>query len=392
MSTLEKAVGEWVMAGCSVAPALPGKKRPMTPTASWQGIASGEDDPVAIEWTVAQIRQGHADGIGIFCGLASGGVECLETDGDQSGLLMAAAAVASDRGIADLWHRVMISGCVETTPSGGRHHYLRVTDGPCLGNMKLALPAPAGDPIADAKATAETRGQGGWVVVAPSAGRTHPSRLPYSFVAGSPATIPDVTALERDALYDVIRGQCRGRREVARPATLPPANGDPNSIGNQFAAATTWADVLEGAGWRFSHADASREFWTRPGKDDGVSAVTGGDLDVCYAFSSSTSLFQEGAAFGRFRAFVRLHFADDYRAATKYLARCREAGFSFAAVARGMAPHTNNTGTVAGEGSDFTPRRPDDVRQSRIGRANQRPRPIQRPRPAGRAVRDRRMG
>ena len=366
LKQLERAAGQWAMAGAAIALASPGKKLPITPAGGyWRDIARGDKSPPSLEWIVAQLRRGRADGIGVICGVASGNLEMVETDGDQSALLDAAAVVAAERGLHDLWHRVMVAGCVERTPSGGRHHYLRVTDGRCRGNRKLALPKPIGDKETNLKATVETRGQGGWVVCAPSFGRTHPTGLPYEFVSGSPADIPDVTAAERDALYNVLRSQCKRPKSLRRKIQCV-AELKPGSLGERFAASTTWADILLPVGWTYSHDDlnAANEvvsYWVRPKKTDGgVSAVTGGrgNGDTLYVFTSTTPLHIENVdiqpQWDRYSVFAVLHFDGNLKAATRYIARLSDAGLSFSDIARGAAAAfkrvatKNNASTVAG--------------------------------------------
>ena len=49
----------------------------------------------------------------------------------------------------------------------------------------------------------ETRGKGGFMVVAPSHGTVHPTGKPYVMVQGGPATIATVTAAELETLHDL---------------------------------------------------------------------------------------------------------------------------------------------------------------------------------------------
>ena len=56
-----------------------------------------------------------------------------------------------------------------------------------------------------AEALIETRGMSGFVVLAPSHGRVHPTGRPYAVLAGSVATIATVTPEEREALFALAR-------------------------------------------------------------------------------------------------------------------------------------------------------------------------------------------
>jgi len=68
-------------------------------------------------------------------------------------------------------------------------------------------------PAADAagKVRIETRGEGGYVVVAPSYGDVHPTGTPY-ISTGEAAAIVTLTADERDTLLSVARSLDRRER------------------------------------------------------------------------------------------------------------------------------------------------------------------------------------
>ena len=356
MSSVEEVVracGCWAMAGAVVAPAIPGCKTPMThlPGNQWRGIADGRCEPPPLEWTVEKLRSGEADGIGIFCGSVSGGLEMAETDTADPRYLEAVAATAQARGLGDLWHR-LVTGCVEVTPSGGRHHFMFIDGGPCRCNRKLSFPAPTGNPETDNKATGETRGQGGWVVVAPSFGRTHATGRPYQFIAGSPATIPTFTPEQRDALYGCFIAQCQRPPAPPKPAAAY-RQCEGQRIGDRFTRGTTWQQVLGPHGWASVGEVTNREGqvvteWSRPGREGQRSAVTGGHRDVLVTFSTATAFTEYGELPGvpgtgyrgyeRFAAYVVLRHSGNYKAATAYLHECRQAGLTWPQIAEGRRP------------------------------------------------------
>jgi hypothetical protein len=165
----------------------------------WGRIATGDLERLTPQQIAAYVRSGRADGIGVICGRASGGMMMLEAEGRARVLLPKVRGAAIQQGSLELLER--LAGCVDESPSGGIHFYLRVTGGPTPGNDILAA-----RPTADGKEVLfETRGQGGWSVVAPSSGRTHKSGKPYRFLRGSPACIPTFTVDELERLLAVFR-------------------------------------------------------------------------------------------------------------------------------------------------------------------------------------------
>src|SRR6266566_643960 len=83
-------------------------------------------------------------------------------------------------------------GYEETTPAGGRHLLYRCND--MAGNQKLAVrPAPEPQKM---KTLIETRGEGGFIIIAPSRGTVHPSGKPYMLLRGNVAKIQTITGEE----------------------------------------------------------------------------------------------------------------------------------------------------------------------------------------------------
>jgi hypothetical protein len=101
------------------------------------------------------------------------------------------------------------------------------------------------------------------------------------------------------------------------------ANGE--QPGTDFNNRVSWAEILEPAGWKIARQRDKEICWTRPGKNDGVSATTGyckGDKsgDLLYIFSSNAPPFESGTSYSKFYAFAILNHAGDFSAAAKDLA------------------------------------------------------------------------
>lgn len=309
----------WHDNGACVLPARENKR----PAGNWKDYQSNRPSRKELEHMLT-----NAEGIGIVCGTVSGGIELLELEGRAvtAGHGPRLAALLADHGLEDLWRRIT-NGYVEATPSGGVHYLYRV-NGTSRGNTKLARDAQ-GDVLI------ETRGEGGWVVIAPSAGRTHPTGGAWSRLVGGPDTIPTITSDERDALHAIatMLDATPPRDEPEQPAatgvlahidahTEHPAGKRP---GDDFNARATWDDILTPHGWQRAHRLGRGHAWTRPGKHvrDGISATTNQStdgIDRLYVFSSSTE-FEIETPYTKFAAYTLLEHGGDYQAAAKALAK-----------------------------------------------------------------------
>lgn len=298
-------------AGCTVVPTR--KDGGKAPAGKWKDYQTTPPtgDQIA-DWFA---RQGHT-GIGIITGKASRSVEMLELEGRavEAGLLTAIEDLAINSGLAELYDRIT-QGWSERTPSGGIHWYYRITDGIVPGNTKLANDH-------DGLCLAETRGEGGFSVVAPSHGNVHPTGEPWTILNGGPKTMATVTFAEREAFCALFRAFGTGEqapeqapeRQAVEPAGLRP--------GDDYNARASWDDILLPHGWTKAYTAAGVTYWVRPGKDarDGISATTGrNDGDNLFVFSSST-VFTTEKAYSKFAAYALLEHNGDYRQAATTLA------------------------------------------------------------------------
>lgn len=302
-------------AGCCVIPTRPDGTK--APAVDWKQYQHHHPTPQDL-W--AWFNGSTYDGLGIVCGTVSGGLEMLELEGRALHLAAQLSQLLTDHGAQDLWARLN-TGYLERTPSGGIHWLYRVIDGAPRGNTKLARRPGEGTTV---DVLIETRGEGGFVVVAPSAGRTHPTGQAWTMLAGGPSTIPNITAAERDLLYDVARLLDEmPAREAPTATTAPtPAYSGDMRPGDDYNTRASWDDILAPHGWQRVRRDGQGWAWVRPGKEarDGISATTGkaDDADRLYVFTSSTT-FEQEIPYSKFAAFAHLEHGDDYAAATKAL-------------------------------------------------------------------------
>ena len=296
----------WQAAGYTPVPTkTDGSKHPPRPMGQIQHHPATPDD-------VRRDFAGTTDGIGLVTGDASSQLEMLEVEGRALHLTTELATLMADNGFGDLWARVN-NGYVEASPSGGIHWHYRV-DGPARPNTKLASrPATpdelAANPGEKIKVLIETRGKGGFTVIAPSSGRTHPTGKAWVVLTGSMASIPTLTVDERDALYAIagILDQLPVIDAPASRAATPRGPGDQVRPGDDYNTRAAWADILGPLGWTMTKRFTPTCYgWTRPGKNprDGISATTGrNDGDNLYVFSSSTQFTCE-TPYSKFGAYT----------------------------------------------------------------------------------------
>ena len=272
-----------------------GSKRPLGDWEQWQHKLPAPQEVAA--WFA------HCDGYGVVCGRISGGLETLDFD---DGALFAPWCTLVE---------VMAPGLVarlprDETPRLGHHVYWRCAE--IAGNMKLAR-AQDGK-----KALIETRGEGGFIVVPPTAARYHEKQKPYRMLRGDLAAIPEITPQERAILLEAATTFNQYTPRIVEAPKEPGANAG-NRPGDKWAAAHTWADILEPHGWRALSQRGQTIYWQRPGKDGpGNSATTGHNgHDILYVFSSNAAPFESEAGYSKFTAYAFLNHGGNFTAATK---------------------------------------------------------------------------
>jgi hypothetical protein len=257
--------------------------------------------------------RGRQTGNGVATGV--GGLELFEFDDRATYEAFKAAAIAI--GLGDLVERIE-AGYLETTPGGGIHWFYACDEiRPCT---KLAERFIPGEPH-KRKTLIETKGQGGFAIVAPSNGKVHPTGGAYRLLRGRPDLIATISASERAALWDLGGSfdeiEAPEVQKAAQEAKKPAPDG--TRPGDLYSAEHSWEDILEPLGWTKHHARGDVIYWTRPGKDEGISATTG-HCKGLYVFSTSTS-FEPRHSYTKFGAYTRLHHSGDHGAAARELAK-----------------------------------------------------------------------
>ena len=338
--SIADAAQAWRRSGVSVFPILKsGQKKPAVQWKPYQAQAPTLDQ-VDAWW-----GNGQEYGLALVCGAVSGQLEMLELEGRVAGdkLAMARIETALDAaGIRDIWDHLN-DGYLEVSPYGGVHLLYRISDHPVPGNTKLASRPALPEELTEQERSllainpakvflrvlAETRGEGGYVITAPTSGLCHPSGEPWRLIVGEYGALPTITWAQRELLHKVLHEtlDCSPAPEAATIATSPglaTVRGSGASVtpGDDFEARTDWAEIL--VGWTLESTRGRERYWTRPGKDprDGISATTGRDpgRDRLYVFSTSTE-FKPETSYTKFGAFALLNFGGDHHAAAQELVR-----------------------------------------------------------------------
>ncbi len=257
-------------AGISVLP-VTSEKRPAL--RRWKDFQSQIPTTAELnDWFSAQ----NPHGVGIICGKVSGGLEVIDLDSknDPSGTLNASAEAAIRELAPGLWERFVI----ERSRSGGLHLYFRSPNPG--GNHKLARWP---DNKGQLKEIAETRGEGGYVVCAPSPG--------YDLIQGQLDSPPMLTAEQREDLLAAVRSLDRSPPEPAQPQPSKATHTNAQTPFDDFNQRGDALGLLVRHGWAIGEelADGKR-YLRRPGKTEkGCSATWN------YAGRGTLSVFSSNA-------------------------------------------------------------------------------------------------
>lgn len=280
----------------SVIPILPGTKRPAI--AKWEPFQKER-------MTDAEARKRFINGcqVALVGGAVSGNLECLDFDNPdlfQPYLDTLESVNPELHGKLTTWQH---------TPSGGYHIIVRCAE-PVHGNLKLAMSKPYQDGQGHRRQDVyiETRGQGGYFLVAPSKGYCLHGKL---------SEIPVVTMDELDLLHGIARSFDEGgQQEQKQPSRCDSSAGD--RPGDRFNRENDWRTLLESEGWRYIKTVGDREQWQRPGKEGNEISATLHPEQGLFVFSTSTPL-PDRKPLDKFGFYAYSRFNGDLSAAAKNL-------------------------------------------------------------------------
>jgi hypothetical protein len=301
---------------CPIRPSLDGSKAPLGKWAAYQKVRP----------TRELIAQWYAPGypaLGTVTGKVARGLEAFEFD-DKASRYQLFKDAAQAAGLGNLVECIG-AGYLERSPSGGIHWLYRCPDLEELdGNTKLARRLKRPEEMTHDKdnyqTLIETRGEGGFIILAPSHGPVHPTGKPYELLRGGFTTIATITPEERRELWRLAQ-----RFDEVPPshdvhALKPPTSTPGGRPGDDFNARAAWRDILEPHGWVLIYDREGIDYWRRPGKDRGISATTDYQASgLLYVFSTSTA-FESERGYSKFAAYALLKHGGDFKAAAHDLA------------------------------------------------------------------------
>jgi energy-coupling factor transporter ATP-binding protein EcfA2 len=244
-------------------------------------------------------------GVGVVTGTASGGLMCLDFDVPE--LFEQFMEIAQATGLGPLVDKVA-AGWSDETPSRGVHLFWQCDDP--FGNVKLAESPERETEI-------ETRGNGGFAVL----DCVHPDGRPYKRLQGGPGSVERISRDEQESIFQIARSFNRHQR----PAIEPPSSNSERATtgdrpGDVYARSTDHRQLLESHGWTLVYARGSDEYWRRPGKSHGISAVYHCETRLLVVFSTSTA-FETERGYGPFSVYTMLNHNGDYAASARDLAQ-----------------------------------------------------------------------
>lgn len=237
--------------------------------------------------------QGSYEKIGMACGAASGGVEVIDCDlkNDPDKIIFNEFIETVKYMDPDLLPKL----CVQGTMNGGFHFVYKCEA--IEGNKKLARNTSK-------ECVLETRGEGGYVVIAPSPG--------YKLKAGSSLTaIPTITAEERELLFFVARQVDRAPMEELPQIKDAKKKGTGLSVFEDYNENGDCSEVIAES-WKRVGAHNGNTFYQRPGSKNKWGATYHGGLRVFYVFTSSTE-FSQDKGYNNAQVYTLLKCGGDYK-------------------------------------------------------------------------------
>lgn len=198
---------------------------------------------------------------------------------DLTGVMYKQLAHAIKYTLPEVWDKLV----VQRTSNGGYHFIYKCPQ--IGGNTTLARRVAASPELAlgeREKTLIETRGEGGYILIAPSIG--------YQFIKGTPEDITTITADERAELMAICRSFNK-IHEIDLTGISKAKQTDPESPWNVFNNQHDWTyirDELVRAGWEMLREDDERLFVLRPGAGSKTSGAIWKASNIMFLFSTST--------------------------------------------------------------------------------------------------------
>lgn len=235
--------------------------------------------------------------IGVVCGKASDNLEAIDIDPKHWEGIGVQALVTLQQTNPELYDKLVI----DNTPSGGIHLCYRCEE-PVSGNTKLAYKE------GEKEAGIETRGQGGYIIFPPGLG----------YKKKQDVQMPRITKAERDWLINFFKMFDQKQKRTVTPISRKLETIYDEKPSQHFNNSPEASEVLVQAGWTVYKDTTLYTYYTRPGKDGGVSASYNKEKGFYYIFTSSTDL--EGSkGYDPAALMCKLMFDGDFKKLYSYL-------------------------------------------------------------------------
>ncbi|MCZ2356675.1 MAG: bifunctional DNA primase/polymerase [Bacteroidia bacterium] len=261
--------------------------------------------------TKEEIKNFKGDGIAIIGGAVSDGLVVLDFDNHYGNAHRAMKEWAAMPEVKEILDRYPFY--LERTQRGGYHFAFRCPDEKTR-STKLAMEKT---PEAGKYETLiEVKAEGGYCIVAPTAG--------YTALKGSLLKLPVLSPEERETLLSQAQlfdeKPPEPKKMKLKPVSGLPAGQSSGSVYEKFnrEGAAEIESLLEQNGFNLYRTTDQNKYYTRPGKTKGVSISYNG---VCvYSFSSNAHPFPFHTGLSNFDTFALLKHNGDEKAAVRELA------------------------------------------------------------------------
>ncbi|GAA0561752.1 bifunctional DNA primase/polymerase [Chitinophaga japonensis] len=305
MSKLLKSAKEYIKLGISVI-ATDANKRSVQPWKPYQQRIAPEEE-------LSHMLCSHkTKGMAIVCGAVSGNLEVIDVDSkyDVTGSLFEdfmQVIIDNDQKLAE-------SLVIVKTKSGGYHLMYRCPT--ITGNKKLAQrhateEEKKANPHEKYLVLIETRGEGGYVIAAPTDG--------YTYIQNKPYNIPTITERQREILMECARSFNQVVEEVSHHRHYVEQKTFNKSPFQDFNERGDIIGLLERHGWRIVGEKGPKTIFLRPGNTTSKSSGDyNRDMGLFMVFTTSSE-FESMKGYRPAAVYAMLECGGDYKEAARRL-------------------------------------------------------------------------